>query len=420
VDIIQLLLKVYPKAASHQDARGTTPLYHVSCAIARDGGNPNSIAIMQVILEECPQAARLYDVYHSYPLHCLVSCGCGVYSTQALISLLRVAPDVALTRNECGKTALCVLLEQSAKQQHVSSVLDDYVNCTEWIFSSSMFCTIEKRRRLLSLASPRSEEWWRQLNLLLCATHHAAVVVIAQNDYDDDDNSSTKLFRLDDDILDKSMSCRTLHRLAALLDAVDWSLVKLAVEKYPEQLKETDEFGNLPLHIVLHASIAVSEESSKSSVAYSCAKCAWGCKCGDRNNNNFMEGGFITTCDQNYYVDELLSAWPGAAQVPTSDGRYPLHMAIESGMVNCSDIETILSAHPDALRLPDSRTQMYPFMLAALHSSSSRCSCICTNDRYASLTELSVKCSRSISRSRERLGLTFDLLRACPETGFAV
>ena len=425
MDVMKLLLEIHPIAASHQDARGTTPLYHVCCAIANDGGNVNSMAILQILLETYPQAAKLFDAYHSFPLHCLVSCGCSVYSTQALIALLRVAPGVALIRNECGKTPMSVLLEQSAKstiinnQHTASSTFNDYEDCTEWVFSSSVFCTVEKRRRLLYLAS-RSDEWWRQLNLLLCAAHHA---VVAQSDetyteflsHGDIANNTLSPGIIPQD-LKKSSSCQTVHYLAALLDAADWSLVKLAVEKYPEQLKQTDEFGNLPLHIVLNALLRRSFSVSKSSRA--CAtSCARVCKCGDRN---FCMDGFITTCDQNYCIDVLLSAWPEAARVQASDGRYPLHMAIESGIVNCHDIANILLAHPDVLGWSDKKTRMYPFMLAALHSSCPRCAYICTHEKCAPLAGSREECHRYISRSKERVGLTFNLLRACPETAFAV
>ena len=149
--------------------------------------------------------------------------------------------------------------------------------------------------------------------MLLCATHHA---VAAQSDetcteflsHGDIANNRLSSVIIHQD-LKKSSTCQTIHYLAALLDAADWSLVKVAVGKYPEQLKQTDEFGNFPLRVVLNVLLRRSFSVSKSSIA--CAT-SWArvCKCGDRN---FCTDGFITTCDQNCCIDVLISARPEAA-----------------------------------------------------------------------------------------------------------
>ena len=82
---------------------------------------------MKLLLEICPKAASHKDAW-------------GAGSTLSCSDKKR----------RCGKTPMSVLLEQSAKptimndQHTVSSMFNDHEYCTEWIFSSSVFCTFEK------------------------------------------------------------------------------------------------------------------------------------------------------------------------------------------------------------------------------------------------------------------------------------
>ena len=74
--------------------------------------------------------------------------------------------------------------------------------------------------------------------------------------------------------------------------------------------------------------------------------------------------------DTRQRIDILLSANKEAVIVPDGDGRFPLHLAIASGMTWNGGLQSIFAASPDILLVCDPVTNLPPFMLAALPKSS--------------------------------------------------
>ena len=64
-------------------------------------------------------------------------------------------------------------------------------------------------------------------------------------------------------------------------------------------------------------------------------------------------------------IDVLLSGEPKAAAVRDPQGQLPLHVAIMRGKTLEEGVEALVEAYPEALTMPDNRTQLFPFMLAA-------------------------------------------------------
>ena len=61
----------------------------------------------------------------------------------------------------------------------------------------------------------------------------------------------------------------------------------------------------------------------------------------------------------------LLQAHPASATIADNYGRLPLHYALESGHVQERGLLSLLHANPDALRVKDPVSGLYPFMLVA-------------------------------------------------------
>lgn len=102
------------------------------------------------------------------------------------------------------------------------------------------------------------------------------------------------------------------------------------VEVYKEHLWISDADGNFPLSIA--------------------------CQCPVANRSSYL----LTK------VQLLLRENPRAATLCNSRGRYPLHVALNSGIAWNEGIAALLQAFPPALNIRDPLTRLYPFALAAM------------------------------------------------------
>lgn len=76
-------------------------------------------------------------------------------------------------------------------------------------------------------------------------------------------------------------------------------------------------------------------------------------------------------------IDILLDAAPEAAKIRDPTGRLPLHSAIGHGKAYDQGVQGLIEAYPQALEVPDTETQLYPFMLAGTAGKSKKnCSTI--------------------------------------------
>lgn len=65
---------------------------------------------------------------------------------------------------------------------------------------------------------------------------------------------------------------------------------------------------------------------------------------------------------------ELLKIFPDGASCKDSSGRYPLHVALESGRTWSTGIAVLYHSHSPAIKFKDRGTGMHPFALAAAYS----------------------------------------------------
>jgi len=64
-------------------------------------------------------------------------------------------------------------------------------------------------------------------------------------------------------------------------------------------------------------------------------------------------------------ISLLLEAFPDAAKECNNSGQTPLHLAIETNISWIDGLRKVMLAAPSVLEIPDSKTQLLPFMLAA-------------------------------------------------------
>jgi ankyrin repeat protein len=158
-------------------------------------------------------------------------------------------------------------------------------------------------------------------------------------------------------------------------------VVRIAMVLFPEELLRRDEKNRLPIHIAAVAPVyAVNDLRGE------------GFTLDDAFIDDDPEAARLrrkkspSKYKEPSVIDILLSGEPRAAQEPDPNGQLPLHVAIMRGKTLDEGIQALVEAYPDALTIPDSRTNLYPFMLAA-----------------------------SVGRGRGDCGTIYALLRAAPE-----
>jgi hypothetical protein len=158
-------------------------------------------------------------------------------------------------------------------------------------------------------------------------------------------------------------------------------VVRIAMVLFPEELLRRDEQNRLPIHLAAVSPVYPVHDL--------------------RGEGFTIEDAFIDDDpeavrpkkkkSQSKYkepsvIDILLTGEPTAAGERDPNGQLPLHVAIMRGKTLDDGVQALFEAYPDALAIPDSQTNLYPFMLAA-----------------------------SVGRGRGDCGTIYALLRAAPD-----
>ena len=69
-------------------------------------------------------------------------------------------------------------------------------------------------------------------------------------------------------------------------------------------------------------------------------------------------------------MKDILEAFPEGASICDCSGKFPLHLCLESGKTWETGVKEVFEASPSALYVQDPELCLYPFMMAAVFSSS--------------------------------------------------
>jgi hypothetical protein len=118
-----------------------------------------------------------------------------------------------------------------------------------------------------------------------------------------------------------------------------YEVLKYVLQKYPEQVSQTDGMGRLPLHIA----VGPAQWSHRSRRKYKPR--------------------------EKRVIVRLLEMYPPGARTfdPTEPaGRYPLHTALTCRHQWKTGVQELFEGAPEAISLPDPVTRVYPFQLASI------------------------------------------------------
>lgn len=302
--VVQALLTAYPKAARRVDSDGSTALHFAS----HYGG---SVAVVETLIEAHPPAMRVQDKYGRTPLYHAVKKSAGLAVLRALLKAdpeMATAPCIPPPKDNEGHST------KTSNQRHLREQTPLHA---VWIAALSSLKSQPRRSQ---------GRIWDKAVLLLQAAYLGYVV-------DKDNCMSPKSSGSETDKREQR-TFRLLHAAVSLDAFLPKDLLPYLLKQFPEQVREADDDGRLPLAIAASLTQVTPERSDT-------------------------------------LLKLLLQEYPHAAQVTDLDGRSPLVLALASGKRWDWGVERLLWAAPDRLHIQDYITGLYPAMLAATASSSS-------------------------------------------------
>ena len=156
---------------------------------------------------------------------------------------------------------------------------------------------------------------------------------------------------------------RAVHA-AALVDCPR-AVVRMAAALHPRELLNRDDAGDLPVHIAARAPVHQSHDLRVRGDSATGEDADVDEDLAVRLRRNEGRATRRRPHDEPSVLDILLGAQPAAAGVRDGSDQLPLHAAAVSGKRLDEGVEALLAAFPEAVSVPDGRTALYPFMLAA-------------------------------------------------------
>ena len=300
-------------AAQHQDADGLLPL-HWACS----GGPP--LEVIQGLLNAFPEGSRVVDSDGSTALHFAAHYGGSVAVVEALLVKF---PQAISMKDKYGRSPLYHAVDKSASIE----VLDTLIRADASMVTAPCLQKVTSLAQNYRTQDRQSPEHRTPLYLSWA---------MAMSDRQTRSKKSGRMWEKAQLLLGAAYAHRETHTIYRMVHAavtfdsyLPKDVILLAIELFPELLKERDEVsGRLPLAIAA----ACRQQSSQ----------------------------------RSYELLELLIRYfPQAAQVSDLTGRYPLTLAIDSGKSWNNGVVLLFQAAPDLVHGRDRVTGLPPVLLSA-------------------------------------------------------
>jgi len=365
----------HPHDAAFQDFdTSESPLY-----LACQWSPP--LAAIQALIAANPKALSWTSREHrDVPLHSI--CRYPTTSVEVLQAFVEPDPSTALLPTKYGKTSLQVLWQfarpECIKENRVPA-LDEEQEQVD-IFWAKMNLLVD------AVAKSRQESWPRRAE---DATSHHRSTSRETEGQEDDENDETD-----------SSSSPYLYRVHAVVSlgalGCPCEVLEYVVQKYPHQLSQRDESGQLPLHIA----VGPSQWSPNGKRKYKPREqeivqmllkhypqaaqrrlfSVWdyypyllpgGSSASSTTTTSSIQNMDESSSHHHYShlpKRQRQQQEQQEQERPTMDrkGRYPLHVALANRHTWAGGVQDLFQAAPELLSVRDPVTQLLPFQLAAV------------------------------------------------------
>lgn len=294
LDVIEAILNACPVLASTPNHVGKLPV-HVAAAY-RASGN-----VVRALVKAYPEGCGIPDPGKgACALHLMCDYGSSVDSIRAV---LESEAGVASLKSIDGiflQTPVQILnLRKNLHLYHRNvSELRNIRRKQEALRAAMLLDGVDEPNLIQALEDRvepfRRDDFWQKASLLICAEYTHSIV-------DDDTDQHGRMLN----------ACTMLWHRCPI------SLTELALLLHPEQLRQGDDMGRLPLHNA-------------------------------------------TRRPDSTVLLDLLNAWPPATKIPDAGGFLPLQLAIHNKRGWNDGVGQLLMANPEALEVLDMDDRLYP------------------------------------------------------------
>jgi hypothetical protein len=382
--------------------QGYTPLTLIFLNANTHQSHEENIPIFRTVLYACPEAAKVQDNYGNLPIQCIYRCSV----LEMIWDLLLVYPEAVNVKGLRGRTPLQFMTHNSSTCMGLGSLTKMIAS---GISLSNRTEDLQQYKDVMGVLVYPDVFKWAKTQLLLMAGHYGRLPVNKPSRQDIERMRSLVCF--DGMELPGGLIFRSVHASAAT--SVHPDIVELAITTQPHQVKERDEEGRLPLHLVSSLSkpgtfwcqpcMCVTSDTFQYEVpntsphgtkfgstrmCKSCYQAGLRFALGNGADSNIpvsFPSGYISNnpvptcynmaCNAKVHpikptFDIICEAYPEAAKEKNNAGRLPLHELL----ISCPPrigvcVDLLLSAFPGAVDCADPITGMLPLHAVALHKS---------------------------------------------------
>jgi hypothetical protein len=380
IEVIQMLLSVFPMAAAQENGLGLTPLHLAA--------RTKNATVVEALLHTFPAAVRSHRVAGYTPLHLAVR-GAASAMHQKISSQNSECVSIETEHND-GKSslsaALAVVRSMVYEDPSVVGIKDQNGDNSVALYCKSMESSVHALLHEARHHHAKDEVMFLKNHPLVMDFWITFLVLVRA--------ASPPAFADTGDGI--------IYDIAGNLECLEsFYFTLLALKLHGDNdLATFNAAGNLPLHIMAYLSVKPGQYHRRRNKRLSL----------DLEDHESSQNGNNEPATLNA-MDLFLAFNKSAAAVPNKAGDLPLHILLSKKVfLNSSlwqqGVTSLLKANPAAVTERDQASGLYPFMMAA-----SECRRNHTEkDCAGAVDEVvnNVEASKSVTT-------TFQLLRACPE-----
>ena len=293
IEILKLLLKKYPDSVRHIAVGGLLPIH---CAIIA----PKSPEFCRVLIEAYPGSERVADDMGMLPFH--YACLTNTVGTVAY--LYELYPDSILRKTQGVYPIYAAIgaLTKSADHPNPQAI----VEVVKFLLSCDPRVKFQEVQGQSMLAYAISLEYEENIGAaleIIEAIHDAHPEFIRRED---------------------SQGCLPLHEHCTNISQDETSaiaILRLILEKHPQSIRHVDNDGDLPIHI-----------AAKTKSPEFCRVLIEAYPGSERIPGNMSALPIHCACIQSSFdvVENLYNLYPDAINHATTNGVYPIHIAIST------------------------------------------------------------------------------------------
>lgn len=387
LEMIKLIIPIYPSAVSLKNSSGRTPFHILSSKRYKFSSDTTHVIddILLLMGLISPSAMIVCDDKYGYtPLHCL----CETQPTKDIINAMlfcerraSLSFSAASIQDRRGFTPLHLACMDRSPLEVIRCILN-YCPASAAMYDNFGFTPIDRIWQCNTISAAyilRVTEFFEPIEPFLdsCAVDiWYLVVLLAQSAYSLRQLKTQGATYLN--IPNGTSTSSVLHAIFGAGISIPSPLLHLAMMIHRSGVREVNGNGNYPLHeaagnVIISPNYRHQESDLQSLDLQSLDISVDGNNESD-DSFDFHDDLVLDDIDDislspplsRSPIGMIIEAFPEAVKIRNKVGRFPIHLALSTGKTWNEGVQSLILTFPQCLEMKDPVTKLYPFMLAAV------------------------------------------------------